>query len=264
MPETQRNCSQCGSLVPDGHHYCGRCGAFYSEDGADVQNETAFFGAMQAPGRAKLILIRGEGETSIEGLSYHLNATKHIVGRNQGKILFPEDSYMSNKHATFLYRENKLYMRDEESLNGTYLKLRESRDLEDGDIFMIGEQVLRVEYLNLQKEYPAQEDTLMYISPPKDYKFRLVHIIRGGKPGATYCSVNNDILIGREGCDVNFGADRYASRQHARVTWQDGKVVLRDMNSKNGTFIQLKGEERIRHNDYVHFGSELMRVEINS
>ena len=47
-------------------------------------------------------LIKGEG---IEGLSYHLNATEH-VGRKQGAVLFPEDSYLSGKHATFLYRDN--------------------------------------------------------------------------------------------------------------------------------------------------------------
>lgn len=260
MSASNRICNQCGAVVPDGHHYCGRCGALYSEDSSDAHNETMFFGAMQAPGRAKLILIRGEG---LEGLSYHLNATKHIAGRNQGAILFPEDNYLSDKHATFLYRENKLYMRDEGSTNGSFLRVREPVELEDGDEFMVGEQLLRVEVLNLRKEYPMKEDTLMYISPPKDYKFRLLHTIRGGKPGAAYCSVNNDILIGREGCDLNFAEDRYASRQHARVTWKDGKVVVQDMGSKNGTFVKIKGEQRLFHGDYVYFGSELMRVEIN-
>ena len=262
MSANNRVCNQCSAVVPDGHHYCGRCGAFYSEDGADSRSETMFFGAMQAPGRAKLILIRGEG---LEGLSYHLNATKHIAGRNQGAILFPEDKYLSPKHATFLYKENKLYVRDEESVNGTFLKLREPRVLEDGDEVMIGEQVLRVEQLHLEKEYPMQEGTRMYISPPKDYKIRLLHVVRGGKPGASYCSVNNDILVGREGCDVNFGDDRFASRQHARFTWTgEGKVQVQDLGSKNGTFIKIHDEQRLHHGDYVHFGSELMRVEINS
>lgn len=260
MSANARICKQCGAVVPDGHHYCGRCGSMYADDGADTRNETMFFGAMQAPGRAKLILIRGEG---LEGLSYHLNATQHVAGRKYGAILFPEDNYLSPKHATFLYRDNKLFVRDEESLNGTFLRIREPVTLEDGDEIMIGEQVLRVDLLNLRREYPMQQNTMMYISPPKDYKFRLLHIVRGAKAGSSFCSVNNDILIGREGCDINFPEDRFASRQHARVTWNDGVIELRDLDSKNGTFVKIKKESPLHHGDYVHFGSELMRVEIN-
>ncbi|MEM1347853.1 MAG: FHA domain-containing protein, partial [Myxococcota bacterium] len=148
-------------------------------------------------------------------------------------------------------------------LNGTFVRLQGPRVLDDGDEFMVGEQLLRVELLHLRREYPMHEDTLMYISPPKDYRFRLLHVVRGGRAGASYCSVNNDILIGREGCDVNFLEDRHASRQHARVTWSDGQVTLTDLGSRNGTFFRLREEQRLHHGDYVIFGSELMRVEIN-
>jgi pSer/pThr/pTyr-binding forkhead associated (FHA) protein len=261
MAESARICKNCQSVVPDGHYYCGRCGARYDDAGGDTRNETMFFGAMQAPGRAKLILIRGEG---MEGLSYHLNATQHVAGRSYGAILFPEDRYLSPKHATFLYRENRLFLRDENSLNGTFLRIREPQILQDGDEFMVGDQLLRVELMQLRREYPMREETLMYISPPKDYKFRLQHIIRGGKPGSSYCSINNDILIGREGCDVNFPEDRHISRQHARVVWKDGQLTILDQGSRNGTFIKLHQEEQLEHGDYVYFGSELMRVEINA
>ena len=255
-----RVCSNCNAVVPDGHHYCGRCGSGYSGDGSNSRNDTLFFGAMQAPGRAKLILIKGEG---LEGLSYHLNATEHIAGRKQGAILFPEDNYLSPKHSSFLYRDNLLYIRDQESHNGTFLRIRGGKELAHGDEVIVGEQLLRVEYLNLRREYPMKEQTLMYISPPKDYEFRVVQVIRGGKPGTSFCSVNNDVLVGREGCDMNFPDDRYMSRKHARFTWDNGKVVLTDHDSRNGSFIRIQKEERLVHGDYVVFGSELMRVEIN-
>lgn len=253
-------CGECGAVVPDGHHYCGRCGTRFAGDGSGG-NETMFFGAMQAPGRAKLILIKGEG---LEGLSYHLNATEHVAGRKQGAILFPEDTYLSPRHATFLYRDNMLFLRDEKSHNGTFLRVGEPRELAHGDEVLVGEQVLRVDYLNLRPEYPMREETLMYISPPKDYRFRLVQVIRGGRPGMSFCSVNNDVLVGREGCDMNFADDRHISRKHARFTWTDGKVMVQDHDSRNGTFIRIQNEERLRHGDYVSFGSELMRVEINA
>lgn len=108
-----------------------------------------------------------------------------------------------------------------------------------------------------------QEDTLMYVSPPKNYKFRVVHVLDGSKPCAAYCSVNNDILIGRHGCDINFGDDRHVSPQHARITWEDGGPVLEDLDSKNGTYLRISDEEQLQHGDYVQVGEELLRVEIN-
>jgi len=257
----ERICENCNAVVPEGHHFCGKCGARYAggED-VDTEDETLYYGAMQAPGRAKLILIEGEG---LEGLSYHLNATEHVAGRDEGAVLFPDDEYLDPTHATFYYRDNQLYLKDDESKNGTFLRFGEPKRLQDGAEIRVGDQRLRIEFLNIQTEYPMQNDTLMYVSPPKEYKFRVVHMLEGGQRGNAYCSVNNDILVGREGCDINFPDDRHISPRHCRLTWSDGAVVVTDQDSKNGTFARITGEEKLKHGDYVHFGSELVRVEIN-
>ncbi len=48
------------------------------------------------------------------------------------------------------------------------------------------------------------------------------------------------IIIGRAGvsqsCDVAF-PERQISRRHAEIIWQDGGYYLRDLNSKNGTYL---------------------------
>ncbi|MFB6263096.1 MAG: FHA domain-containing protein [Bradymonadaceae bacterium] len=257
----ERICANCNAVVPEGHHFCGKCGARYAGDQeAEADEQTLYYGAMQAPGRAKLVLIRGEG---LEGLSYHLNATEHIAGREEGAVLFPDDDYLDPSHARFFYRDNQLFLTDEDSTNETFLQIREPTELQDGAEIYIGEQRLRIEFLSLQGEYPMSGNTLMYVCPPKDYKFRLVHVLEGGRDGSAYCSVNNDILIGRQGCDINFPDDPHVSPQHARLTWTDGTVTVTDQDSKNGTFVSLSGEEQLQHGDYVMFGSELVRVEIN-
>ena len=255
-----RLCSNCKAVVPEEHYYCGRCGASYGEDGREEANETLFFGAMQAPGRAKLILISGEG---LEGLSYHLNSTKHVAGRESGVILFPDDQYLEEEHATFMYESNELYLRDEDSQNGTFLRINEPRVLEDGDELQIGRQRLRVEMLDVDEEYPMEQGTLMYVSPAKQYRFRLLHIVEGRKPGSAYCNPANSLTIGREGADVLFANDRHISREHARVEYKDGKVVVTDLDSKNGTFVRITDKEPLGHGDYVFMGSELVRIEIN-
>ena len=53
----------------------------------------------------------------MEGLSYHLRADQHIAGRN-GNLQFPDDPFVSPRHANFFYRDDKLVVRDESSLNG--------------------------------------------------------------------------------------------------------------------------------------------------
>ena len=255
-----RLCSNCKAVVPEEHFYCGRCGASYGADGRDQANETLFFGAMQAPGRAKLILISGEG---LEGLSYHLNSTRHVAGRESGVILFPDDDYLDAEHASFFYQSNKLFLRDEGSTNGTFLRIREPRVLADGDEFRVGHQRLRVEVLDIQGEYAPQDDTLMYVSPAEGLKFRLVHVLEGRKPGGAWCNKKNSLTIGREGTDVLFANDQHISREHARVEWKDGQIVLTDLGSKNGTYVQLNDSQPLQHGDYVFMGSELVRIEIN-
>ena len=86
-------CKSCSTPVPLGHKFCGRCGAAVPPE--ILHTRTHFFGQLQTPGKAKLILIRGEG---VEGLSYQLNAEQHIVGRT-GQLVLPDDPFVSPRHA---------------------------------------------------------------------------------------------------------------------------------------------------------------------
>src|SRR5690606_17297565 len=102
---------------------------------------TEFFSDMQDPGKARVILIRGQ---DMEGLSYHLKADQHPVGRG-GALDFSDDPFVSPKHANFFYRDTKLIVRDEGSLNGVYVRVRGSVDIAPGDSFLAGEQLFRLD-----------------------------------------------------------------------------------------------------------------------
>ena len=111
-------CRSCSTPVPLSHKFCGRCGAAIPPEIMNAR--TQFFGQLQTPGKAKLILIRGEG---VEGLSYQLNAEQHLVGRN-GQLVFPDDPFVSPRHANLFYRNGKLVVRDEGSLNGVFWRVQ--------------------------------------------------------------------------------------------------------------------------------------------
>ena len=260
LMEQARNyvCRSCSSGVPTGHKFCGRCGTAVPIEILNAQ--TLFFGDMQNPAKAKLILIRGEG---MDGLSFHLKAEQHIVGRN-GQLVFPDDPFVSPKHANFFYRDGKLVVRDEGSLNGVYIRVRGTVDLAAGDTVLAGEQLFRLDPMPRAADGQDPDGTYFYSSPKHPSPFRLVQILQGGANGMTVCARGTSLQIGREGGDLNFPMDLYMSGSHCRIEEHGGKFTLTDLNSRNGTYVRIKSERDLAHGDYVFIGRKLLRVELNT
>jgi pSer/pThr/pTyr-binding forkhead associated (FHA) protein len=251
-------CRSCSTAVPLGHKFCGRCGAAVPAE--ILQARTQFFGQLQAPGKAKLILIRGEG---VEGLSYQLNAEEHVVGR-LGQLVFPDDPFVSPRHANFLYRNGKLVVRDEGSVNGVYLRVKGSVEIQPEDSFLAGEQVFRLDATPKANDQPAPDGTYFYSSPKHQSPFRITQILQGGAAGMTVCARGPSLQIGREGGDLNFPSDLYMSAAHCRIEEVGGRLMLTDLNSRNGSYIRLRAERDLSHGDYVFIGRKLLRVEITA
>jgi hypothetical protein len=252
-------CRSCSTPVPMGHKFCGRCGAAIPPEIMNAR--TQFFGQLQVPGRAKLILIRGEG---VEGLSYQLNADQHIVGRN-GQLVFTDDPFVSPRHANLFYRGGKLVVRDEGSLNGVFWRVHGSTELTPGDTFLAGEQLFRVEAAARPSDGPAPDGTYFYTSPKHQTQFKIVQVLEGGGAGMAVCARATSLQIGREGGDLNFPLDLFMSAAHCRVDEAAGGLLtLVDLNSRNGTYVRLKTERELGHGDYLFIGRKLLRVEITS
>jgi pSer/pThr/pTyr-binding forkhead associated (FHA) protein/RNA polymerase subunit RPABC4/transcription elongation factor Spt4 len=251
-------CKSCSTPVPAGHKFCGRCGDSVP---AEILNaRTLFFSDMQNPAKAKLILIRGEG---MDGLSFHLKAEQHIVGKN-GQLVFPDDPFISPKHANFFYRDGRLVVRDEGSLNGVYLRVRGTIELSAGDQFLAGEQLFRLDVTPRSSDGPEQDGTYFYSSPKYTSSFRISQILQGGMLGMVVCARTSALQIGREGGDLNFPGDLFMSGSHCRIEEVSGKFALTDLNSRNGTYVRLKTERELGHGDYLFIGRKLLRVELNS
>lgn len=260
-----RICPQCNMELPDGFRFCGNCGVRMPEatDAAETGAgaKTLFFGAMQAPNRAKLILIKGDG---MDGISYHLNGTEHVAGREEGAILFPEDPLLSPRHACFFYQNNQLLVRDEGSVNGVFVRITQPIQLVAGSRFLIGEQLLQFEPCTDEDLSPQadEEGTYFYASPRRPSRFKLVQVLRGGNIGMIYRAPSDEITLGREGNDVNFPDDPYISAQHVMLSAVGDDFFLSDLNSKNGTFTLLREPYVLAHGDYIFLGQQLLRVEI--
>ena len=256
------SCPQCNTAIPEGFRFCGNCGAKMPESAlpADGGGRTLFFGAMQAPNRAKLILIKGEG---LDGISYHLNATEHVAGREDGAILFPEDPLLSPRHACFFYENNHLVVQDEGSVNGVFLRITKPIPLVAGSRFLVGEQLIQFETCSDEEliSQTDEEGTYFYSSPRRPSRFKLVQILRGGDVGMIYRAPIDQATLGRDGNDINFPDDPYISGQHAVVSASADGFSLTDLGSKNGTFTLISEPQVLSHGDYVFLGQQLLRVE---
>ena len=257
-------CPACGTPNPDGFRFCGNCGGRLevAPAQADVAPRTLFFGAMQVPNRAKLILIKGEG---LDGISYHLAGTEHLAGRTEGDIRFPEDPLLSPLHATFYYDGGKLFVRDERSANGVFVRISSPVLLAPAGRFLVGEQLIQFDPVAEDTGAPeADEDgTFFYGSPKRPGHFKLAQILRGGDIGMIFRAPTPQVTLGREGNDINFPDDPFISGQHAMVSVTPRGVQLSDLGSKNGTFVRVDAPTAVAHGDYVFLGQQLLRVEIS-
>lgn len=68
-----------------------------------------------------------------------------------------------------------------------------------------------------------------------------------------------DVTIGRHEGDVRFPDDEFLSPLHAKVSIEQGRLVVRDLGSRNGTWVFLKGPHRLVDGDHLLIGSQIVR-----
>jgi len=261
---SSKPCPTCGNPVPIGDRFCGQCGTRIEVQPAPNAGvgKTMFFSGVQVSGMAKLVVVKAN---SADGLAYELGGSEHVVGRTDGAILFPEDPLVSPRHANFFYREGRLFVRDENSVNGVFLRIRTPARLDSGAVFLVGEQLLQVEALPPDfGPQPDAEGTYFYASPKRTSKMRVIQRLRGGEIGLIVRARGDSITLGREGNDLNFPDDPFISGRHAEVSISpEGVFAVTDLGSKNGTFVRIADESPLEHGDYVFLGQQLLRVEIS-
>ena len=220
---------------------------------------TQFFGQLQAPGKAKLILIRGEG---VEGLSYQLNAEQHIVGRN-GQLVFPDDPFVSPRHANLFYRNGKLVVRDEGSLNGVFVRVRGTVEVIAGRSLPRRRAALPLEATPKANDGPAPDGTYFYSSPKHQSPFRITQVLQGGAPAW------RSAPAGRPADRARGGRPELPRRPlHERVALQDrgagGEVRAHRPEQPQRHVHPAEGGARARARRLPLHRRKLLRVEITA
>lgn len=76
--------------------------------------------------------------------AYLLQNQDVFLGRERGDILFPKDGFVSGSHAVISDRKGRAFLKDLGSSNGTFLRIKQEMPIRNGDLFLLGRNLLRV------------------------------------------------------------------------------------------------------------------------
>jgi pSer/pThr/pTyr-binding forkhead associated (FHA) protein len=254
-PGSARACPSCGNAVPVDFAFCGQCGARI--DTERPAGRTMFLGAEAEPHgspRGRLVLIRPDGS---EGGMHSLAEGENPIGRGFGP-LFDGDGYLSPRHAELVLNAAGLVVRDTNSLNGVFVKLINEEEIFDGEVFRIGQELLRFDAIRAPE--PLEDGTEVLGSPNPGYWGRLAVIVGRDQDGSAFPLFGDAVVLGRERGDILFPEDGYVSGTHARISTRDDRYFLTDLNSSNGTFLRIHGERVVDSGSFLLMGQQLFRV----
>jgi len=214
----------------------------------------------------KLVVVHKDGGL---GASFPL-VDQVDVGRTEGECIFADDRYMAPRHARLTFKDGGLFVRDLGTPNGVYVRLRKdgTQSLEDQDLILLGQQVLRFEIVkDAEGGFGAasEQGTLVFGTPGGPRYARLSQRTTEGVSCDVFHLRKPETVFGRESGDVVFPDDPFMSRRHANIRVSEAPVrafALADLGSSNGTFVRIRAEVPLRHGDEIRVGQQLLRVDL--
>lgn len=279
------DCSHCGTAVPSNFKFCGACGGAISAEKAPkkapskpskpvrsaqkTEQPVSPSPVPSAPKAAsagedvvgRLIVIRPDGS---EGPEIPLTAGEHTVGRESDKKALSNDPFLSPTHATFSFTGDGFRVRDEGSLNGVFVRIRDKIELEHGDMVRLGQELIRFELMSeVDSVLEAGDDGTQLGGSPDDGYWGRLCLIAGPDIVSRAFSLGKDaVTLGRESGDILFRDDGFVSGKHARVAREGGTPVLEDLGSSNGTYRRIQTEIHVDDGDLLLMGQQLFRLAV--
>ena len=268
------NCHECGANYLQGVDlFCSRCGTRVGQrvsvevlSGATPVEPVPTQGtqgmvAARRDTQPRLALLDDEGAIS---KIFVLERGEAVVGRGDADIRFEADPYMSPLHARVELRAGQLWLRDLGSRNGTWMFVDQPTRLSDGDLLLIGSQILRFRRLGYPGPHPPEADStrrLGSLVPAADIAILEQLRADGSVRDTLHLSPGRSVAVGRETGDWIFPYDQTMSGRHAEVRSEDSEYYIHDAGSRNGVAMSVRGERALRRGQRLLLGNEILRVE---
>ena len=252
-------CGRCASPVTAGTRFCAVCGA-------PLAQFLPFRASAPPTTRTNLaitlVLLDEVGNVVQRFDRKTLDTT---IGRQDGDIRFPDDPFMSPLHAKLSWEQDHLVVRDLGSRNGTWVFVEAPHRLADGDLLLIGAQVIRFRRLGYPGPHAPDADAtrrMGSLTPSADIASLTQLRSDGSVRDVVQLSPGRDIRVGRERGEWVFPYDPSMSAEHALVRSEDADFVVVDAGSRNGIALAARGDIALQHNSRILVGDKLLRIEI--
>lgn len=264
-------CPTCGTPVSDASfRFCPNCAAPLRASGAappaipPTHDGTATFSAKRAAPTPPVQLVQ-LAEDGTKGAKYGLVGEETTIGRQGADLTFAEDVYLSPLHAVFVWKDGRLSVRDLGSRNQTWVFLEGPHRLVDGDLLLVGSQVLRFRRLGYPGPNPPEADATRRMGslvPSADIASLGQLRADGSVRDVFHLSPGRDIAIGRDKGDWPFPYDLSMSGAHAVVRSEDADFVVLDAGSRNGVALAARGDVVLKKGSRILVGDKQMMVEM--
>ncbi len=108
---------------------------------------------------------------------------------------------------------------------------------------------------------PIDPSVLGRFTPDRrsDQRLTLVLLAEGGVELQRFERKQTSTSIGRMDGDITFQDDPFLSPLHAKLSWEEGRLEVRDLGSRNGTWVFLEAPHRLLDGDQFLIGSQVIR-----
>ncbi len=260
-------CPSCSFQSPPGFAFCGRCGTPLPKEAptppppAPAARPPTPVKATPTPvvpsrtNKVRLVLLREDGS---EGGSLDIEGGPNVFGRNYGPP-FDNDFYLNPDHCAFTVLSDGLFIEDRAPLNGVYRKIEGRFELQSGDLFRVGQELLM--YEDLPEPASSENGTEIMGSPNPGYWGRVSVMVDDKRSVEAYPIEREEFTVGREQGDLSFPVDGYVSSRHCRIVGDDTGVYLEDCGSSNGTYLRIRSGSRVDFGTLILVGQQLFRID---
>jgi pSer/pThr/pTyr-binding forkhead associated (FHA) protein len=262
------SCGQCGAEFTKGVDlFCARCGHRVGQrvsiqSGALEPGATKPFAGPTAASSSPKLALLGDGGELLE--TYTLDRGEAVIGRSDADMKFESDHFMSPVHARLELRNGELALRDLGSRNGTWVFIDQDTKLTDGDLILIGSQLVRFRRLGYPGPHPPEADSTRRMGsmvPTVDVAVLEQLRADGSVRDTLHLSPGRTISVGRETGDWTFPYDSTMSASHAEIRTEDSEFFVHDANSRNGVAMAARGERCVKPGQRILVGDQILRVE---
>jgi pSer/pThr/pTyr-binding forkhead associated (FHA) protein len=241
--------------------FCAQCG-YGLEPGVVAERRTSALSVPVLDSGVQLLRL-DEGGQQVS--SHPLAGDKTTIGRDGADIDFPDDPYLSPRHAELSFRDGRLFVRDLGSRNGTWHFIEAPHKLRDGDLVLVGSQILQYRRLGYPGPHPPEADAtrrLGSLTPSADIATLSQLRGDGSVRDVMHLSPGRNMTIGRDEGDWIFSYDPSMSGLHAQIHSDDADFVLVDAGSRNGVAVNVRGEVELKQDSRILLGDKMLRVDI--